>query len=600
MADQVDEVKQKTDIVSLISEYVQLKKAGRNYKALCPFHSEKTPSFMVSPELQIYKCFGCGKSGDTYSFLEEYEGMDFGEALRFLADRVGIKLVALRPGEQGEKERLYEIGSLASRFYHYILVSHPKGKLAYNYLTRERGLKAGTLETFQIGFSPDVPGAIRKFLVEKKKFQDRELERVGISVPGRTTIDRFRGRIIFPLFDHRGNIVGFAGRVMPGARGDLAKYINSPETPIYHKSRVLYGLNLAKARIKEKKTAIVVEGELDMISSWQAGIENTVAIKGSALTEEQVRLLSRFCQKTILALDADFAGDVAARRGIAIAQTHGLEVKVARLEGYKDPDEAVSKAPKEYKKALIGSVGVWDFLIDSIFSRFKARTGETKAKISREVIPVLAEIPDKIVQAHYVEEVASRLGVPSEAVEKEVEAFLAKEVSQEAKVEIPPVARGKGIREVTEERLLTLYFQKDPRGLMEKEILSLIATPLAKRILDELASFLKNNLKFDLPLFSKLLPSELTDGFAEIILGDEEIHTEKPELLKREIESVVVRLKLLENQEKREELARQMKEFEAKGEKKKLDRVQTKYNRLNQIRTSLEQNKDSGIILQEG
>src|SRR3990167_5278760 len=309
MADQVDEVKQKIDIVSLIGEYVQLKKAGRNYRALCPFHSEKTPSFMVSPELQIYKCFGCGESGDAFSFLEKYEGMDFGEALRFLADRAGIKLVALRPGEQGEKERLYEINNLASRFYHYILVGHPAGKQAYNYLTRERGLKAGTIETFQVGFSPDVPGAIRKFLVEKKKFADRELEKAGLSVLGRAAIDRFRGRITFPLLDHRGNIVGFAGRTMPGAKTELAKYINSPETPIYHKSRVLYGLNLAKTRIKEKKTAIVVEGELDMISSWQAGVENTVAIKGSAFTEEQLRLLTRFCQKVILALDTDFAGD---------------------------------------------------------------------------------------------------------------------------------------------------------------------------------------------------------------------------------------------------------------------------------------------------
>jgi len=599
MADQVDEIKQKTDIVSLIGEYVQLKKAGRNYKALCPFHSEKSPSFMVSPELQIYKCFGCGESGDALTFLEKYEGMDFSEALKYLADKVGIKLVTLRPGEQGEKERLYEINRLTSRFYHYILVSHPRGKEAYNYLAQDRGLKAQTIETFQIGFSPDVPGVIRKFLVEKKKFQDKELERAGIVVPGRAAIDRFRGRIIFPLSDHRGNIVGFAGRVLPGAKTDLAKYINSPETPIYHKSRILYGLNLAKTRIKEKKTAILVEGELDMISSWQAGIQNTIAIKGSALTDEQVRLMSRFCQKLILALDADFAGDTAARRGIAVAQTHGFEIKVARLEGFKDPDEAARKSPSEYKKALIGAVGVWDFLIDSIFSRFGAKGGEEKAKISREVVPTLAGIPDKIVQAHYIEEVAKRLEVPFQAVEKEVEAYLARKEEGEAKIEIPQVPKEKGIRDVAEARLLTLFFQKDPKGLLEKETLSLIKTSLAKRILEELEAYFKKNPKFNLSSFSKNLPQELSEGFAEIILKEEEINAEKPEQLEREIKSVILKLKLIGNKEMSETLAKQMKELEGKGEKKGLKLAIAKYNKLNKKRNLLEHVKDSGIILQE-
>ena len=599
MADQVDEVKQKTDIVSLIGEYVQLKKAGRNYKALCPFHGEKTPSFMVSPELQIYKCFGCSEAGDAFTFLEKYEGMDFGEALRFLADRAGIKLVALRPGEQGEKERLFEINSLAARFYHYILVSHPKGKLAYNYLTRERGLKAQTIEAFQIGFSPDVPGIIRKFLVEKKKFADRELERVGLSIPGRAGLDRFRGRIIFPLQDHRGNIVGFAGRVMPGTREDLAKYINSPDTPIYHKSRVLYGLSLAKERIKEKKTAIVVEGELDMISSYQAGIQNTVAIKGSALTEEQVRLLARFCQKMILALDADFAGDTAARRGIAVAQTHGFEIKVARLGDYKDPDEAAQKAIGEYKKALIGAVGVWDFLIESVFSRLGGESGEAKRKVSQEITPILASIPDKIVQAHYVEKVAKKLSVPTDAVEAEIEALLARKESDEPKIQIPKAPEVRGIREITEERLLTLYFQKDPKLLLEKEVISLIETSLAKRILEELGEYFGKKSKFDLSEFSNRLPKELSEGFAAIILSADEIHSDKPEVLDREIKAVILRLKLLENKDKREKMTREIKELEGKGEKRKLKEAQSKYDRLNVKRTSLEQGKDKGIILQE-
>jgi len=597
--DQVDEVKQKTDIVALIGEYVQVKKAGRNYKALCPFHGEKTPSFMVSPELQIYKCFGCGESGDAFSFLEKYEGLDFGEALRFLADRVGVKLISIRPGDKGEKERLYELNNLASRFYHYILVGHPRGKVALSYLNKERGLNTTTLETFQIGFSPDTPGILRKFLVEKKRYQDKELEKAGLTIPGRSSIDRFRGRIIFPLFDHRGNIVGFSGRLLPGAKEDLAKYINSPETPIYHKSRVLYGLNLAKTRIKEKKTAIIVEGELDMISSWQAGIQNTVAIKGSAFTEEQVRLLSRFGQKVILALDADFAGDTAARRGIAVAQTHGLEIKVAKLIDFKDPDEAVRKAPKEYKNALIKAVGVWDFLIDSVFSKHKGGMGEDKAKISREIVPVLASIPDKIVQAHYVKLVASRLGVPEDAVEGEVENFINKEEKETPKVETIAPPKVKGRRELLESRLLTLFFQKDIKGLLENEALSLIETPLASRIVEEIKAYFAEKKNFNLAKFSKALPEELTEGFAGIILAEAGFEDESEERLDREMKLVARELKYLATRDKLENMAKEIRELEIANKTQKLKEIQEKFSRLSQKLASLEEKNDKGIIFEE-
>ncbi len=458
--DQVEEVKQKTDIVGIIGEKVQLKKAGRNYKALCPFHSEKTPSFMVSPELQIFKCFGCNETGDVFSFLEKYEGMEFGEALRYLADRVGVKLAPLRFEDRGEKERLIEINSYASKFYHYVLLNHPAGKIALDYLTKERELKPATIEEFQLGFSPDAPGAIERLLVSKKKFAPSEVEKAGIIYrAGSRAVDKFRGRVIFPLFDHRGNVVGLAGRILPSEKNkDLAKYINSPDTPVYHKGSLLYGLNLSRSLIKKKNTAIVVEGELDMISSWQAGIKNTVALKGTALTEDQLRLLSRFSERAILALDSDIAGDAAARRGITIAQNLGMEIKVALMGKYKDPDEAARKDLEGYKQALIKSIGVWDFMVESVFTRFDAKSGSGKAKISKEIIPILASIPDKIVQAHYIEVVADKLKVPDTAVIEQIESFQEKE-------KIPEVAiaakeeKEKDRRTLLEERFLTLAFQ---------------------------------------------------------------------------------------------------------------------------------------------
>ena len=291
MNDQVAEVKAKTDIVSIISERIELKKAGRNYKANCPFHGEKTASFMVSPELQIFKCFGCSEAGDVFSFLEKFEGMEFPEALKYLADRAGVKLTRGTFGDSTEKEQLIEINTQTLKFYNYMLTNQPVGKRALDYLLKDRGLKMEIIKEFQLGYSPENSYPLSNFLIGKKKFSPKMIEMAGIGLPsGQNIYDRFNGRVIFPLFDHRGNPIGFAGRVLPWDKRDTGKYINSPETPLYHKSSVLFGLNLTRPLIKKKKVAIVVEGELDLISSYQAGIKNVVAIKGSALTEDQVRL----------------------------------------------------------------------------------------------------------------------------------------------------------------------------------------------------------------------------------------------------------------------------------------------------------------------
>jgi len=256
MADnQVEEVKLKTDIVVIIGERVDLKKAGRNYKTNCPFHGEKSASFMVSPELQIFKCFGCAEGGDVFTFLEKFDGMEFPEALKYLADRAGVKLENKIFGEDTDKNKALEINTQLLKLYNYLLVTHPVGKKALEYLLKDRGLTKETIEEFQLGYSPDDPLIFKKFLIDKKKFDPRDLEKYGIAVvKGPNVYDRFGGRVIFPLYDHRGNPIGFAGRILPWGRPDSAKYINSPETPVYHKSKVLYGLNLTRQNIKVKNT----------------------------------------------------------------------------------------------------------------------------------------------------------------------------------------------------------------------------------------------------------------------------------------------------------------------------------------------------------
>ena len=351
MENQVEEIKKKLDIVEVINKYVPLKKRGRHYVACCPFHQEKTPSFVVSTELQIYKCFGCGKAGDVFSFVQEYNRIDFREALEDLAKMAGVKLIqsVKMTQEESKKKILYEINREAAKFYHYILTKHSLGKEALEYL-HNRELKEDTIKKFMIGFSPKDSRLVVNYLL-KKGYKIEEMVATGsfgVSQYNRKQIyDRFQDRVIFPQIDFRERIVGFSGRILPTATNkNLAKYINSPETDVYHKSQMLFGLNLAKEAVKKENWALVVEGELDMISPYQIGMENVVAIKGTALTEDQLHLMSRYTDTIILGLDSDFAGNKASIRSIELAEKMGFEIKVLDLEGkYKDPDEAIKNNP---------------------------------------------------------------------------------------------------------------------------------------------------------------------------------------------------------------------------------------------------------------
>ncbi len=537
---QIEEVKNKTDIVSLISEYIEVKKAGRNYKANCPFHGEKTPSFMITPELQMYKCFGCGRHGDCFTFIEEHEGMDFSEALKYLAEKAGVKLTINKNEEFSEKDKIIEINKNALAFYNYALHDHPQGKKVLDYLKKTRGLSDEIIKLFRIGYSPENYDALSNYLINKKKFFKKDLEKAGLLV-GRG-IDRFRGRVIFPLFSHQGTIVGFAGRILPWSKQDMAKYINSPDTPLYHKSTILYGLDITKSEIRDRKFAVVVEGEIDMISSYSAGVKNVIAIKGSALTEDQLRLISRFCQKIVLCLDSDFAGDEAAKRGSIMAVNMGFEVKVAHLVGYKDPDEASRKSPEDYRKFIDEAVDIWEFLINTIFNKYNIGTGNGKASISREVVPLLRLIQDKIVQSFYIENVARKLSVPIDAVLSEVQKIDSAAVNSASdnNQEIKTKTR----RELLEEKLLINCISKDVELLKSDDIKSLIASDFIHKVI----KYLESN--------TFPLPKELEERYGEMLLEnseEEDIDLIKKELLsltiKQELEVLSNRIKVDENNE---------------------------------------------------
>ncbi len=553
--DQVEEVKRKTDIVSLISEYVELKKAGRNFKGNCPFHGEKTPSFIVSPELQIYKCFGCGAGGDAFRFLIEYEKLEFPQALKILADRAGVKLKPQK-GYVGfqEKEELYRLNYVVCEFYHYLLLKHPLGKGALEYL-KKRGITDEAIRTFKLGFAPDDPNTTFNFLTDKRGYSADLLVKAGIvSRNERGYYDRFRGRVMFPLFDHYGNTVGFAGRILE-ARGEMAKYINSPETLVYKKGNLLYALETTKNEIKKAGFTVVVEGEIDCISTWQAGIGNVVAIKGSAFTEEQAELIHRFCPKVVLALDADFAGDNAARRGLEILQNAGVEVAVANLGEYKDPDEAARANPEFLKKSITEAESVYDFLINSVFKRYDAQTVDGKSRISQEITPILAQIDDEIVRAYCIKRVAEGLNVPEEAVQSQVNKKIQPTLSA------PQQRREKGNidrRTMLEERFLTLSLQLRPEFLVREDLPLFMKSPVTSRLVEEFQKQYKNDPKLFNPAeFSKSIPQELLDYFSQVILAD--IRDVELDRAERELQDIERELEMLTIREKIHDLTAQIK-----------------------------------------
>lgn len=559
--DQIEEVRRKTDIVQLISEAVTLKKAGRNFRALCPFHEEKTPSFMVSAERQMFKCFGCQKGGDAFKFVMERERLDFGEALRLLADRAGVQLKDYRPGpDQKVKEKLLEINHLASEYYHYLLTEHQAGRPALDYLLK-RGVSKNSIKTFKLGFSANEWEGLRRFLTKKKNYHDEDLERAGLAIKGnRGWYDRFRDRIMFPLFDHRNRVVGFSGRVFDKESKE-AKYVNSPETFLYHKSEVLYGLETTKEAIKKVGKAVVVEGELDLISSYQAGVTNVVAIKGSALTEQQIELLKRFCEHLVLALDMDAAGDAASRRGIELAEAKGLNVRVIRLEYGKDPDECAQHSARLWKDSVIKAVPIYDFYIESAKTRFGTGTPEGKRQISDELSPFLARIGNQVIKAHYIKKLAEVLGVSEDAVNQEVDKkFIPRspgEVGQAPKQE-EPCSR----QERLEEYLLALVLALDSKmaAAVKRIDGKSLSQGASARVFSQLQQWFTRQTTWEINRFVATLPEELVGAVDSAYLTDLKQTASDEAALTTEIDKTLSALKAIAVKAKLTQLTQAIKE----------------------------------------
>lgn len=414
----IDEIQARVDIAEVIGRSMPLKRAGRHFKANCPFHKERTPSFMVNTEKQIFHCFGCGAGGNVFGFLMQHDRLTFPEAVRQLADHLGITLPEQSAPVDQSHARLVALTEKICRYFEKMLQSPQAGSASRAYL-KKRGVSEASIRHFRLGLSPTGWDQLLN-AATTAGVAVSDMEEAGLLVRGKSggQYDRFRNRLIFPIFDVRGRVIGFGGRSMDGKE---PKYLNSPETALYTKGRHLFGLFQAKEAIATAKTAVVVEGYFDCVVLFDAGIQNVVSPLGTALTPEQAHLLKRYAERVILAFDADAAGEQATLRGIDILVEQGLSVFVARFPEGVDPDECLLKMGRDnFEQLLQQSVGIFEFLFQLAQQKGSTQTAEGRVGAARFVLPTLAKIPDAMLRSEYVQQLAQRLHLNEEAVLQEL------------------------------------------------------------------------------------------------------------------------------------------------------------------------------------
>lgn len=437
-------IKDRLDIVQLIGEYVTLKKAGSNWKGNCPFHHEKTPSFMVQPDKQMWHCFGCSKGGDVFAFIQEIEGLEFPEALQLLAKRAGVEITnTFNDGNASQRSKLLEITKSAAYFFHHMLLDMEVSKPAREYLER-RGVKNEIIIDWQIGFIPDQWDLLTSYL-HKKGYAFDDLVLAGLTIKrdgadaatGRGYYDRFRGRVMFPISDVHGNEIGFTGRVLVETENSGGKYVNTPATSLYDKSRVLYGIHKAKLGIKAKDLAVLVEGQMDVIACHQAGMTNVVAASGTALTTDQIKLLKRYTRNLAMAFDADQAGQNAGKRGIGVALQEGMSLKVIQIpEGFaKDADECLKKDANVWFNAVQSAQGVMEWYFNVTLRTLDRTNPRSKQQVADTLLTEINHIPYAVERDEWIKRLSEAVDIDISLLRQEI-----KRIPEQKKTIVPAVA----------------------------------------------------------------------------------------------------------------------------------------------------------------
>lgn len=437
-----DEIKNKLDIVEVLGEYIKLKAVGSNFRALCPFHNEKTPSFMISPDKQIWHCFGCGKGGDLISFVMEMEGLSFVEALKLLGPRAGVVLDNKNFSDNSAKDKILKILDLSAKYYNFVLNSGKGNQKTISkikdYLL-ERGLSEEAISRWQIGYSPDSYDDLINFL-KSKRFNDQEILFSGMSF--RTDkgkyFNRFRDRIMFPINDINGRVIAFTARINPNSSNDknMGKYVNSPQTDAYDKSRVLFALDRAKMAIKEKDEIILVEGQMDAISVFEAGFENVSAVSGTALTIYQLNLIKRYTKNIVLAFDSDSAGAAATDRGVSEALKMGFNIRIAVLKEGQDPDDLVRNNPVDFKSAIENAGGIMEYYIERELGPIDLNNISQKSKAVSRILIIINMLYNKVEQDFWLKELSQRAKVDEVSLREELRKTA--NSSSKPKKEFPP------------------------------------------------------------------------------------------------------------------------------------------------------------------
>ncbi|MDD5341137.1 MAG: DNA primase [Patescibacteria group bacterium] len=552
---QTEEIKSKVDIVDLISEYVVLKPAGTNWRARCPFHNEKTPSFMVSRDKQIWHCFGCGEGGDIFEFVQKMEGVEFPEALHILADKAGVKLRRTDPKQISQKTRMLDVLKMAAEYFHLSLLKTTEGKIARDYLEK-RKIEPETIEEFKLGYAPSSWENLFNFLI-KKGFKQDEIIAAGLALKSERgqVHDRFRLRLMFPINDHHGNVVGFTGRILDETKQDQGgKYVNTPQTMAYNKSLVIYGLDKAKIEIKNKNLAVIVEGNMDVIASHQAGVNNVVASSGTALTIEQLNLLKRYTNNVALSFDSDLAGQSAAERGIDTALALGFNIKVIQLPAeingvkIKDPDDCIKADIKVWQKAIDESISIMDFYFNKTLAKFDLKKPQDRKEITNRLIKQIAKLPDRVESDYWLTNLAQRLDVPDNILRETFMAFSdsKKRSRHEAAVE---KITGDSREDMLARQLLAIAL-KFPQNLdyvikhLEPEM---IPQDELKQIYKEIVLYYNNDKEFHREEFEKILAEKEKKSLDTIttllLLADKDFFDYDGERIEKELLDIIAFMK---------------------------------------------------------
>ncbi len=586
MLNQTEEIKARIDLVEVIQEYIKLTPAGvNNFRALCPFHNEKTPSMMISKDKQIWHCFGCGEGGDVFTWLQKMEGMDFPESLRVLAKKANIKLEYHQPEMSTKKTKLLDINKQAVEYWHNLLLKDPNAEPVRKYL-EGRQLKQETILEWQLGWAKDSWDDLFKYL-KSLGYEDKDIVDAGVvsqSQKDNKYYDRFRNRLIFPINNHHGQPVGCSARTMSG---EDAKYINTPQTQVYNKSYILFGLDKAKQYMKRQDYTILVEGNMDVIAVSQAGTKNVVAVSGTALTLEQIHLLKRYSKNVMIAFDADQAGQRAALRGLDLAWQEGLNVKIIVLKAGKDPDECIKQDKQLWLDSIKDAVNIIDYYFDITLKDLDLTRSDHKKKAATVLLPIIAKLPDAIDRTHYIQKLASFIAVDDKILEDKINSLKTDRRSTIVKQSPQPSIQNIDTMKMLTERVLALLLSDIKlladveQRLMPEDFHEDGASRIYKELIIQYNKGTFDDNQINLEELFKAESELLNRSNVLFLLAGNEFGNLTELAKKRELEQLVDRFKVEGLRVKASKLDEAIKTAEASGDDAKVNNLLNEKDKVN-------------------